>query len=104
MFFFVDASHAANKVNRKSHTVYIIFANRAPIVWYSKHPNTVESSTFTSEFIAMKTCMERIIGVRFKLRMFGIPLSGPTDVLCDNQSVVNNTSKSESTLKKRMLL
>ena len=27
---FVDASHAANRVNRKSHTGYIIFINRAP--------------------------------------------------------------------------
>ena len=45
--------------------------------------------------------MERIIGVRFKLRMFGIPLNGPTDVLCDNQCVVNNTSKFESTLNKK---
>ena len=63
---FVDASHAANRVNRKSHTGYIIFINRAPILWYSKRQNTVESSTLTSEFIALKTCMERIVGLRFK--------------------------------------
>ena len=30
VIFFVDASHAANRVNRKSHTGYIIFINRAP--------------------------------------------------------------------------
>ena len=45
--------------------------------------------------------MERIIGVRLKLRIFGICLNSPTDVLCDNQSVVNNTSKFESTLNKK---
>ena len=55
MVAFVDASHAANKINRKSHTWYIIFINRAPIIWYSKRQNTVESSTFTSECVAMKT-------------------------------------------------
>ena len=98
---FVDASHAANRVNRKSHTGYIIFINRAPIIWHSKKQNTVESSTFTSEFIALKACMERIIGIRFKLRMFGIPIDGTADVLCDNQSVVNNSSKFESTLDKK---
>lgn len=98
---FVDASHAANKVNRKSHTGYVIFINRAPIIWYSKRQNTVESSTFTSEFIALKACMERIVGVRFKLRMFGIPIDGVADILCDNQSVVNNSSKFESTLDKK---
>ena len=98
---FVDASHAANRVNRKSHTGYVIFINRAPILWYSKRQNTVESSTFTSEFIALKTCMERIVGLRFKLRMFGIPIDGTADILCDNQSVVNNSSKFESTLDKK---
>ena len=97
----VDSSHDANRANRKTHTSYIIFLNRAPIIWYSKRQNTVESSTFTSEFIAMKTCMERIVGIRFKLRIFGIPIDGTADVLCDNQSVVNSSSKFESTLDKK---
>ena len=98
---FVDASHAANKVTRRSHTGYIIFINKAPIIWYSKRQNTVESSTFTSEFIALKSCMERVVATRFKLRMFGVPIDGPADILCDNQSVVNNSSKFESTLDKK---
>ena len=59
-FTFVDASHASNRLTRKSHTGFIIFINRAPILWYSKRENTVESSTFSSEFIAMKNCMEHI--------------------------------------------
>ena len=33
---YVDASHAANKVTRKSHTGILIFLNRTPIHWYSK--------------------------------------------------------------------
>ena len=98
---FVDASHAANKVNRRSHTGFEIFLNRAPITWFSKRQNTVESSTFSSEFIAMKTCMESIVSLRYKLRMFGVPLDGPADVLCDNQSVVLNSSQLDSALNKK---
>ena len=98
---FVDSSHAANKVTRRSHTGYIIFVNRAPIIWYSKRQNTVESSTFSSEFIAAKTCVEEISAVRYKLRMFGVPLDGPTSVLCDNESVVKNSSRIDSTLHKK---
>ena len=45
---YVDASHAANKVTRKSHTGYLIFVNRAPIHWYSKRQQNVESSAFSS--------------------------------------------------------
>ena len=37
---FVDASHAANKVNQRSHTGYVLFINRPPITWYSKRQNT----------------------------------------------------------------
>ena len=98
---FVDASHAQDKVSRRSHTGYIIFINRAPILWYSKKQNTVESSAFSSEFIAMKTCSEAIIGLRFKLKMFGVPLNTPANVLCDNESVVNNSTKLESKLHKK---
>ena len=98
---FVDASHAANKVNRRSHTGYIIFINRAPIIWFSKRQNTVETSTFSSEFIAMKTCVEHISALRYKLRMFGIPIDGPAGVLCDNQSCVNGSSMVDSTLSKK---
>lgn len=100
---FVDASHANNKKTRRSHIGHIIFVNRAPILWYSKRTQTVETSTFSSEFIAMKTCIEAIVGFRYKLRMFGIPIheDHATNVFCDNESVVNNTSKVESVLNKK---
>ena len=45
--------------------------------------------------------MEHVVALRFKLRMFGIPLYGPTDVLCDNMSVVNDSAKIDSTLNKK---
>jgi hypothetical protein len=98
---FVDASHASNKVTRRSHTGFVIFVNRSPITWYSKRQNTIESSTFSSEFVAMKICVENITALRYKLRMFGVPVDEPTVVLCDNEAVVNNSSKVESTLNKK---
>src|SRR6056300_696374 len=98
----VDASHAANKKTRKSHSGYVIFVNCAPIIWYSKRQNTVEASTFGSEFIAMKSCIEAITHLRYKLRMFGIPMTDePTHVICDNESVVKNSTLVESTLNKK---
>ena len=33
---FVDASHVDNKVNRRSHTGFIVLLNNAPIYWFSK--------------------------------------------------------------------
>ena len=98
---FVDADHAGNRVTRRSHTGIIIYVNMAPIIWYSKRQNTVESSTFGSEFIALRIATDLVEALRYKLRMFGVPLSGPARVLCDNESVVKSSMYVESTLKKK---
>ena len=98
---FVDADHASNTVTCQSQTGILIFLNRAPIVWYSKRQNTMETSTFGSEFIAMRTAVEHIEALHYKLRMFGIPIEGPTNVFCDNEAVFKNTTIPESTLKKK---
>ena len=98
---FVDADHAGNKVTRRSHTGIILFCNLSPIQWYSKRQNTVETSTFGSEFIALRIAVELIESLRYKLRMFGIPLNGSARVFCDNESVVKSSSNPEATLKKK---
>ena len=98
---FVDAAHAGNLVTRRSHTGILIFLNNAPISWYSKRQNTVETSTFGSEFVSLRIATEQIKALRYKLRMFGIPLDGPANVFCDNEGVVKNTSIPESTLTKK---
>jgi hypothetical protein len=41
---FVDADHAGCRVTRRSQTGLIIYMNKAPIFWFSKWQNTVESS------------------------------------------------------------
>jgi hypothetical protein len=98
---FVDANHAGNVVTRRSHTGILIFVQNAPIIWFSKKQNTVESASFGSEFVALRAARDMIVALRYKLRMFGIPIEGPASVLCDNQGVVKNTSIPESTLSKR---
>jgi hypothetical protein len=101
IFAFVDANHAGNVVTRRSHTGILIFIQNAPIIWYSKRQNTVESATFGSEFVALRTAKDLIVALRYKLRMFGVPIEGPASVFCDNRGVVKNTSLPESTLTKK---
>ena len=98
---FVDANHGGNLRDRKSQTGILIFINKSPIHWYSKSQATVEASTFGAEFCAMKTSVEMIESLRYKLRMFGIPVEGPANVYCDNEAVTKNTQTPESTLKKK---
>jgi Reverse transcriptase (RNA-dependent DNA polymerase) len=98
---FVDADHAGDLRTRRSHTGIIIFINNAPIVWNSKPQNTVETSTFGSEFVAMRIAVEQCEALRYKLLMFGIALDGPIDVLGDNDSVKKNSSLPQSVLSKK---
>jgi hypothetical protein len=61
----------------------------------------VETSTFGSEFVAMKIATEIIRGLRYKLRMMGVPLDGPANVLADNDSMVKNSTIPTQTLQKK---
>ena len=68
---------------------------------FSKNQRTIESSVFGSELVAMKTRMEALRGLRYRLRMMGVPLTGTSYIYGDNMSVIHNTQIPESTPKKK---
>jgi hypothetical protein len=98
---FVGSDHAGEQFTRRSRNGFVIYLHMAPIVWFSKRQSTVESSVFGAEFVAMKNGIETCRGLRYKLRMIDFTLSGPTFVHGENMSVVHNTHRPESVLKKK---
>jgi hypothetical protein len=98
---FVDSDHAGEQFTRRSRTGFVIYLNMASIVCFSKRQPPVESSVFGAEFVAMKNGIETCRGLRYKLRMMGVALSGPIFVYGDNMYVVHNTQRPESVLKKK---
>ena len=98
---FVDSDHTGDLVTRRSRTGFIVFLNIAPIFVYSKKQGICETSSFRSEFIKMKSCCEYLRGLRYKLRMMGIPVEHSAYVFGDNKSVLSNSSKPHSVLKKK---
>jgi hypothetical protein len=90
---FVDADHASNRVTRRSQTGIAIFLNRAPIVWYSKQQNTVESSTFGSKYIVMKSAVEMLQALGYKLQSLGIPIYEPILVTINLSSIQARNQK-----------
>ena len=70
---FVDSDHSTNSVGLRSRTGFIVFLNSAPISVHSKKHGSCETSSFGSEFAAMKSCCECLRGLRYDLRMVGIP-------------------------------
>ena len=61
---FVDTNHTGDKTTRRSMKGILIFCNIAPIIWHRKRKNGVETSTFGSEFTAMKNSVELIAALR----------------------------------------
>jgi hypothetical protein len=87
---FDDAKHAENVITRHLHTGINIDVQNAPIIWFSKQQNTVESSSFGSEFDVLRATKDMLIALQYKLRMFGLPIDGPANIFfCDHNGVVN---------------
>ena len=101
MSTYVDSDHAGDTITCRSRTGFIVYLNSSPIFWFSKKQGGIETSSFGSEFIAMKQCCEYIRGLRYKLRMMGIPVDGPAFIFGDNKSVLVNSSQPDSVLKKK---
>jgi len=91
---FKDTSHAPCLDTRRSVTGILILLGNAPIFFYSKRQNTVESSTYGSELVAMRIAIENLLGLRYKLKKC-------STLLGDNNSVIVNTQLHSSSIKKK---
>ena len=98
---FVASDNAGEKLTRRSCSGFNIFLQMSPIYYCSKRQNTVETSTFGSDFMAMKLVCEYICGLRYKLMMVEIPFSDICFVYGDNKLVLHNTTLPESNLNKK---
>ena len=65
----VDGNHAGNQVFRRIKTGILIYLNRAPTHWYSKHHPSAKDSTFGAVFCVMRVRVENIEGLQYKLSM-----------------------------------
>jgi len=101
MTSFFDANLYHDLISGKSVTGILHQLNKTPIDWYSKLQLTVETATFSSEFVATRTCTEQVIDFRLTLRYLGVPINGPTVVLGNNESVINSAAIPHSKMHKR---
>jgi len=98
---FVDADHAHDTSTRRSVTGVIVFVGCTPVRWISKRQKTVETSSYGSEFAALRTAVEEAMSIRYMLRGFGIPVNEPTLIFSDNMGVIQSASMAAAVLKKK---
>ena len=73
-YTFVDSNHASNVVTSRSHTGILLFVCIGIIKDFIKRQNTVESSTFGSELVALRISRDIIVELRINLKSVGVPL------------------------------
>ena len=98
---FVDSDHAHDKITRRSITGIIVLVGRTPVLYHCKRQGAVETSTYSAEFMAMRTAVEEIISIRYMLRCLGVNVDTATSVYGDNLGVIQNATIKDSLLKKK---
>jgi hypothetical protein len=96
-----DADGGSDLVTRRSVTGILVLANSFPVKYFSKRQATVETSTYGSELVAARIAVDLLVEMRYKLRMLGVPIETPSVMYGDNMSVVLNTTRPSSVLKKK---
>ena len=74
---FINVYHGGNVITRRLHSWIFLFVNDALINSFSKLQITVKLSLFGSELVALRIERGMIVKIRIKLKLFGVPLSGP---------------------------
>jgi hypothetical protein len=69
----------------RSVTGILHLVNKTPIEWYSKKQAPVETSTYGSELVAARICVEQIIDLRNTLRFLGVPVREKSYMFGDNK-------------------
>ena len=96
-----DANLMHDILSGKAVTGCIHYANKTPIMWYSKKQATSETATYGSEFCAGRTCIEQLVDLRNTFRYLGVPLHDISYVFGDNKSMINSATFPYARLHKR---
>ena len=89
---YVDANHYGNLFNRRLYIFTIIYVNNKPNIWYSKIQNTVDSSFFGSNSVALNIAVDIIENIRYNLCCFIVDIDVTAEVFCDNNYVVKDSN------------
>ena len=98
---YFDANLMHNVLDGKAVTGCLHFANKTPIMWYSKKQSTSETATYGAEFSAARTCFEQIIDLRQSLRYLGVPVHDISYVFGDNKAMIESSKFPYARLNKR---
>ncbi|KAL2240118.1 UNVERIFIED_CONTAM: Retrovirus-related Pol polyprotein from transposon RE2 [Sesamum indicum] len=86
---YCDADWASCTDSRRSLTGYCIFLGNALVFWKTKKQSTVSRSTTEAEYRSMASTVCELKWLSYLLSDFGIKLSLPVRLFCDNQAALH---------------
>ena len=95
----MDASHADELLDRKSVTGIMIYIGDMLIKSVSKRQKCVATSTFSSEFLALKSAVEEAHSLYLLLQSIGVPIRVPINIHSDSASVLQSAGNPGNELK-----
>jgi hypothetical protein len=98
---YVDANLYHDMITGRSITGILHLVNQTPFDWFSKTQPTVETTTYSSEFIAARTATQQIMANRAAFRYLGVSIEGPTFMFGDNRLGIDSSTVPQSSLSKR---
>ena len=98
---FVDASHANDKIDRKSVTGILIYVGDMLIKSVSRRQKSVATSTFSSEYLALKTVVKEAQSIWLLLQSIGVPIKGTINIHSDSESVLKSAANPGHELKRK---
>ena len=98
---FYDANLMHDILSGKAVTGILHFANKTPIMWFSKKQATSETATFGAEFVSARTCIEQIVDIRQSFRYLGTRVHDTSYTWGDNEKMIQTSTFPYARLHKR---
>ena len=81
----------------------VIYINNMVVSYSSKKQNVVSRSSFEAEFIALASCVEKLIFMKKLLEFLGCTVVKPVKVYCDNQATIQAFKATDTTKRGRYI-
>ena len=100
---FSDSNHGHDKKTGQSITGIFVLVGSPPTVWKSKRQPSLQTSTFRTEFTALRTAVEDTVIICYYLRNIGVKVSKPSMIYVNNEELFLNSVSPASLLNKKLL-
>ena len=96
-----DSDHGHDALTKRSCTGLVVMVGRTPVYWSAKRQTSIQTSSYSAEFMAGRSACEEAISLRYMLRCLGVKIKGRTFLAGDNLGMLQSSTIVSSMCKKK---